>query len=67
MINILYNIGLIIVLLTLVIVIYVLLMATTIASTVGGVSGALVFPLAGLASLFYCLGIIALRLYNGHY
>lgn len=67
MINILYNIGLIIVLVTLVVMIYILLLATTMASAVGGMSGALIFPLAGLASLFYCLGIIALRLYNGHY
>lgn len=67
MINILYNIGLIIVMVTLAAVIYLLLIATTLASAAGGLSSGLFIPIAAIGSMIYCFGIVGLRLYNGHY
>lgn len=66
MINILYNIGLIIVMVTLAAVIYLLLIATTMVGAISGISGTIV-PIAALGSMIYCFGIVGLRLYNGHY
>lgn len=66
MINILVNIGLVIVLLTLLIFIYAVITSAVIISSFGiGASTAVL--LAAASSLVYCFVIVTGRLYNGHY